>query len=146
MLDISVKITSKKPKKIRRILSLEGRITIGDFWETIIVPIGYWTREDYERQWKEGLERLKTYNTSCLVVTACDKNTGGPFIDWWRLYRIKDTVFIQNGWLMLEAYQEIVGDKPFTPDTCYDFVMQRETITEEGEKISEWSVPWTEQR
>ncbi len=142
MLDIFINITSKKPKKIRKSLSYEGRITIGDFWETIIIPIGYWTREDYEKQWKEGLERLKMHNTSCLVVTACDKNNGGPFVDWWRLYRIENTVFIQNGWLMLEVYQELVGDRPFTPNTCYDFVQPRKNHTEDGHKISEWSVPY----
>lgn len=144
MLDLSIEIVSKKPKKIRSWLAFEGKITIGDFCETIIVPIEYWTREDYERQWKEGIERLKKHNTSCLVVTAFDKNTGGPFVDWWQLYRIEDTVFIQNGWLMLEAYQEVVGDAPFTHDTCYNFVEPRVILTEDGDRPSEWSVPWTE--
>lgn len=125
-------------------MAFEGRITIGDFWETVIVPIEYWTREDYERQWKEGLQRLKTHDTSCLVVTAFDKNTGGPFVEWWRLYCIKNTILIQNGWLMLELYEKTVGDKPFTPDTCYDFVTPLKMVTEDGEKASVWSIPWIE--
>src|SRR5580700_4777947 len=97
-MNISIEITSKRSKKIEDIPTLMGRITIGNTWESIYVPINLWNKSDYERQWKEGLERLKTHNKSCLVVGVYDPKKG-PAVEWWKLYRVGDMVYINNGWL-----------------------------------------------
>jgi hypothetical protein len=143
--DIRVEITSKRPRKIHNVKAYEGRIYIGDFNEHLYIPLDWWTIEDYKRQWKEGLERIKTHDTSCLVVTIHDPGIR-KFVDWWTLYKEGNTIYVQNGWLIEDAYEQTVGNKPFTPETCYDFVSPRTTHTEEGDKISEWSVPYNDSR
>ena len=142
-MNISIKITSKRPKKIHNVKAYEGRITIGDFSESIYVPLDLWSREDYERQWREGLKRLKTHNTSCLIATIHDPKIR-PFIDRWTLYRKGNTVYVYNQMILDTGYEELIGDKPFTLTTCYDFIGPRRTHLEDGTKISEWSVPYEE--
>lgn len=150
MKNIEVIVTSKKPEKFVRDMAHKGYIGFiriveasGETKETIFCPIDTWSIEDYKRQWKEALLRLKHHEKSCLVVayTTVDNN---PAIKWWPMYRVGDTVYIQNQVVWLEEYQNKIGDKPFTPDTCYDFVHDRRTVGEDGRQLSEWSVPWTD--
>ena len=145
-MDISIKITSKKPEKCEGRKALKGLIEIGNSKETICVHLNQWTQEDYERQWREGLDRLKNHNISCLVVSVNDPNDpkASTVIEWWPLYRVDNAVLIQNEKLSKKSYKKIVGKSPFTPETCYDFITPRETHTKDGHEISEWSVPWTE--
>lgn len=143
-MDISIRITSKKKLQIKGKKYLEGKITIGDFSESIFVLLGQWNRRDYERQWREGLERLKIYKTSCLVESVSSPKESAV-VGWWRLYRVKNTVFVQMGYISHSRYKRIVGGNPFTPETCYAFIEPRKKIKEESIfKISEWSVPWIE--
>lgn len=141
-MDISIKIIGSKPIQCEGRQALKGRITIADFEETICIHLNQWTKEDYERQWKEGLDRLKNHDRSCLVVSV-GKPEDNAVVEWWRLYRIDNIVFIQNGNLSKKIYKKIVGKSSFTPETCYDFIPTRRTHTEEGYEIAEWSVPWT---
>jgi CdiI N-terminal domain len=142
-MNISIKITNNIPVQCEDKQSLKGLIKIGDFEETICVHLNPWTRENYEDQWQSGLERLKMHDTSCLVVSVGNPNENAV-VEWWRLYRVGNTVFVQNGNLSKNNYKKIVGKIAFTPETCYSFVPPRKTHTKEGYAISEWSVPWTE--
>jgi hypothetical protein len=141
-MDITLKITSRKTVEYNGQQTLKGFIKIGDdFKETIFVYLDPWTKEDYERQWSEGIKRLKTHDTSCLITCVSDPKSSAV-VGWWRLYRVDDTVFIHNGYLSKANYKKIVGKAAFTPETCYDFVTPRITHTKEGHKVSEWSVPY----
>ncbi len=142
-MNIEVTATSKKPVKFNGIMAYKGFIRIGETKETIFSPIDTWSLEDYKKQWKDALLRLKYHDTSCLVVayTSVDNNPG---IEWWPLYRVGDTVYVQNQVVWLDEYKSRIGNKLFTPDTCYDFVHVRRTVDEDGNQLSEWSVPWTE--
>lgn len=57
------------------------------------------------------------------------------FITWWPLYRVGDTVFVQNHLLFVNTL-----NMPFNVDALQDFVRPRRTINEEGAVISEWPV------
>jgi hypothetical protein len=103
-MNISIEITSKRPKKIHSVLAYTGRITIGNYSESIYVPLDLWSKEDYEQQWREGLERLRTHDTSCLIATIHDPKIR-PYIDWWVLYRVGNTVYIQNHMLLDYIYR-----------------------------------------
>lgn len=58
------------------------------------------------------------------------------FIYWWPIYRLDNTVYLQNHILFLSKLSV-----PFDPHDPFRFVPERELISETGEKISEWSVP-----
>lgn len=102
-----------------------GQITIGTFKEKFVMPLDYWTLNDYKRQWQEGLERIRSHDNSCLVATVQDPNRF-PLIDMWVIYKIKDKLFIQNHMLCNDVYKEVIGDNVFTPENCYNFILPQE--------------------
>jgi hypothetical protein len=141
MKQFNIEVISKKPKLINKHLQSKGRITIGDLQETFYMHINSWTVEEYQQQWKEALERIKTHDTSCLIVTASRLNKD-PLIELWILYKENNSIFIQNHYLAGEVFQErAIGLPPFDIKTCYLYVPPRETISEDdGGKISEWKI------
>jgi hypothetical protein len=119
---------------------LLNNIKINDFQETNSMAVDYWTKEDYQRQWEEGLEKIKIHNVSCLVTSIQNPIKSIPLLNWWVLYKIDNKIIIQNELLYDEVYKEEIGDKLFSPESCYDFIRPRVTHTEDGQKISEWIV------
>jgi len=142
----SIQIISKKPKKIWGLLSYEGQIIIGDFQEKFVMPLNSWNIEQYKQQWQEGIKRIKTKPVSCLVATVQNLYTH-PLIEMWILYKENNTIYFQNNLLN----NSIIAEDPalkgldlanFTPETCYQYIdYHRKTHTEDGTKISEWSLP-----
>lgn len=141
IMNLNIEVINSIPQMIYGIPSLEGEITIGNFKESFHMPLDCWAMNDYQRQWREGLERIKTHNQSCLVA-----NVQGlpltPYINWWILYKDKreNKLFVQNHILVEEIYTSQVGNKSFTIENCYNYIQPREIIDEEGNKISEWSI------
>ena len=122
-------------------LSCLGKIFIGDdFWETIIPALNYWTTDEYEKQWKEGLERIKTHPISCLVASVQHPRKTPPLINWWILYKVGEKIYIQNHLLNDTTYREHIGNQQFTPQTCYNFIKPRKTKTDDGFKYAEWVI------
>lgn len=142
-MDIEIVIMSKRAVRFFGVRCYRAFIRIGEMQETVYIPVNTWRISEYKKQWKEAIERLKTHDTSCLITGFTTKD-GKPGIDWWPLYRVGDTVYVQNQVLWHEIYQERIGDKPFTRETCYNFVLPRRTVNYEGREISEWSVPYKE--
>lgn len=117
-----------------------GEIQINEFKETFDMPTEWWSVEDYKQQWLEGLERIKTHNSSCLVATIQDP-TKAPWVNMWVLYKEHDVVYIQNFLLQGKLFIKDLKKMPFTRETCYNFIDPRETLDSDGiTKISEWSV------
>lgn len=138
-MNLSISIVDKKPKKY----GVRGEIIIDDFIEHFDAPLDWWSVDDYKQQWKEGLKRLLDHDTSCLVVTINDPNCR-KFIEWWPLYKIDNKIHIQNHIIIEDIYEERIGGKPFTRETCYDFIPRYRSHTDEGNKISEWVIDWNE--
>jgi hypothetical protein len=143
-----IEVISKKPKKIDGLLSHMGQITIGDYKETFVMPLNSWTLEEYQQQWKEGLERIKNRNTSCLVTTVQNFDSH-PLIEMWSLYKEGDKVFFHVQLINRTIAKELnlpIKLSEFSVKTCYQFINPRLTNEEgegigyDGEKISEWSI------
>jgi len=128
--------------------SCRGEIQIGDFKEGFTMPLDAWTIEDYEQQWKKGLERIKTHETSCLVAKA--QNPAGrvpgskPLVELWVLYKVGKVIYIQNNLLIAETLNDLDLSykdlSQFNKETCYQYITLRETFTEDGDKTSEWQI------
>ena len=113
---------------------LWGRIELGaELRERFVAPIGWWTREDYERQWVEGARRLvEGARESAFVVEA------GRL--WWTAWREGETVVLQQRLLLVE--EELAP--AWTADAAhlpYALVGERCSQSEEGADVSEWRVP-----
>lgn len=139
-MNIKVHITDKYEKIIDGVPSYTGSINIGSFSETIVIPVDLWTKEDYEKQWKEGLERIKTHDVSCLVTFIYNPQVK-PLLEWWILYKVNGFVCIQNVMYSDFVYNAEIGNQPFTPESCYNFIPPRVTEFEDGSRPSEWCVP-----
>ncbi|MBA3954792.1 hypothetical protein H0X48_05740 [Candidatus Dependentiae bacterium] len=116
-----------------------GKITIDDFDERFDIALEYWTIEDYKKQWREGLERIKTHDKSCLVTYVQDPKKA-PFIDWWNLYKIGNKVIIRNQMLFGENYQNRIGDNPFNVENCYNFLVERRMPELDEPMPAEWII------
>jgi hypothetical protein len=136
-MDLSIEIMDRVTKK-RQVMT---KIQIGDAQEYFDVFLGWWTINDYERQWAEALERLKKHNKSCFVV-AIDDPARRKFIEWWPLYKIGNKIHVQNHIVVDDIYEEKIGNNIFTRENCYNFVPEYRSHTQDGNKISEWVVDW----
>src|SRR2546425_338354 len=109
MNNLSIKVTKAKIRynEYKKPYCL-GEITINDFSEEFDMSLLDWNINDYEKQWQEGLERIKHHKTSCLITSISDLKNSIRFIDLWVLFKEDNKIFIQNRWLFGENYMEIV--------------------------------------
>ena len=115
----------------------EGEVRIGEFIESFKMALGSWSLEEYKQQWHEGLERLKNHDQSCLIANI--QEFENSLVDWWILYKEGNTVYVQNELMAGDCLQAFLTRGEFNRETCYDFIEPRQTVTKDGEKISEWS-------
>jgi hypothetical protein len=133
-----IEITGKNLEDFDQRPSYWGRIKIGDFSERFILPIAWWSCEEYEQQWQEGLERIHYTNTSCLI-TSVELSNRSPLVNRWVLYKEQDIVYVQNELLFGKFYKETFNDEPFNLETCYNHIEPRMLKDANGEGPSEWS-------
>jgi hypothetical protein len=73
------------------------------------------------------------------LVTAMYDPALANFLTWWPMYREQELVFVQNHLLFMAQLT-----RHFDVEAMDGFVPARETIDDEGQKVSEWSVPLAE--
>jgi hypothetical protein len=116
--------------------NLAGKITVSNFYESLIIPIHFWSKGDYLAQWKSALNEIVSSNESrsALIVQMLDPEDM-EYVICWPLYRSGDIVYIQNriigpghtrGIFKLEKLEEYIG--------------HRESSTTDGGPVSEWEV------
>lgn len=111
-----------------------GRITIGSFSERFLSSLNYWSMADYHKHWQAALRRIvDDSRTSCLITSMHDPKKS-KYIFWRPMYRIGRTIYVQDQILFLETLPRKFDET--NPFVC---VRSRQTTSDEGEKISEWS-------
>jgi hypothetical protein len=139
----NIEIIDRRAKKINGIISWKGLLTIGNFQEYFYMPTDSWSLKDYETQWHEGINRLRTEKESCLITSIYTLNSD-PCIEWWILYRRKDRVCVQQHLLGGRLLKRRSYNKPlFDKNTCYQYIPRR-VVTFEGRDIAEWTISLTE--
>ena len=114
-----------------------SKITINGVCDINVMILNSWTEEDYLRQWKDGLERIKAQNTSCLVASVVPATKKRPLIFWWILYKENNQIIIKNCLIIYNNYKKLVGNRVFSPETCYDFITPKDSHITQACKISE---------
>jgi hypothetical protein len=108
---------------------LWGRIVLGEFSESFISPVGWWRRNDYERQWIEGANRLLGGAPESAFVEQAGRV-------WWTAWREGESVVVQQRLLihesMARAWSAVADDLP------YDLVGKRQTHSDDGRPLSQW--------
>lgn len=115
-----------------------GRIRLDGDVERFLMDVEFWSPDDYRASWRAACARLDAAPgdiVSCPVASTCDP-TKANFISTWPLYRVGDTVFVQNSLVFLDELETPLDlTRPWLADD------PRRTRTEDGQQISEWSVP-----
>lgn len=135
--DLSITIISPKVEIIWGLHAYYGQIRIGDFSETIYVPVEFWTLEDYKKQWEEGLSRIENEKKSCLVATVQGYKQAPALVNWWCLYKVDNQIVIENFRLVGKWLKKALKGEPFTPENCYQFIPRMSRRKD----VSKWYVP-----
>jgi len=112
-----------------------GTIQIGDFKENFEIDLSFWSLDQYVDHWKQSLARLIEGETKSCLLTSLSDPAEANFFYWWPMYREGNKIFVQNGVLFLDEAKD-----SFTPENPYQSIPERETISEDGELISEWEI------
>lgn len=119
-----------------------GRIVAGGLDEGFACTLYEWSKGDYEAQWLRSLERLIVGETKVALITYYVNPAESSNLEWWALYRgEQDLVYVQNH---LRFYDQLGSD--FSVAKANKFLQERITANEDGNRISEWEVPFTEIR
>ena len=109
-------------------------ITIGDFSERFAAPTEIWGLEDYKEQWQRALISINQGAKKAHLVAAMRDPANSDFISTYVLYREGDRVYVQNQIILCEGNEQAIAS-----GNLEKLVEERETETEDGTKISEWS-------
>jgi hypothetical protein len=131
----SLKFLNNRPMSIFDAPSLYGEIEIGSFHETFVSPIVFWSREQYESQWRHGIGRILDGRSTSALVTAMPNPRNATHIMWWPLYVLDDIVIIHNHLLMMKSIRE-----KFSHNDPYLYIPPYETTSDDGQPITEWKV------
>lgn len=110
-----------------------GSITINDFNEEFFSPIEFWDKDKYLKNWYGELNKLINGFPCAKLITKIYNIDYMDYFQTWILYKVDDTIYIQEQLFFLEDLP-----KPFSLEDFYLQELERETQNEDGEKISEW--------
>ena len=110
-----------------------GEITIGSFVDSFESDFVYWSKEKYEAQWIQA-RALAASGKSSAFVTLIGSPESMNFMRWWLCYRMGSEYIFQEHILFLEDIGE------FKEEDLYSYIPEYASVTEEGDKVSEWRV------
>jgi hypothetical protein len=112
-----------------------GLITIGDYEESFLAASGLWDWQAYERQWRDAARRLLEHRDRTAFVTSFSHPDAHHNFVWPAWYE-DDIVYLQHRLLLRECLPSVLD-----VDRIHDIIGPRETVTEDGDEISQWTVP-----
>lgn len=119
-----------------------GQIRVGEFAETFLMSLTCWTVDDYRSSWDKAMRRLEGARdaTSCLVASITDPAVTN-FLPCWPMYRDGNDVYVQNSIIFLDQL-----DEPFDVWEPWRYVEARQSVDEDGNRISQWATSVSEVR
>lgn len=112
----------------------KGEIQIDDFKELFHSDFSFWSKLDYENHWIKASEELSGGNAVCFITSITDPNNSN-FIRSWACYPINGDLVFQEQILFLEEL-----NRPLNLNEPHSNTLPYESVTEDGDKISEWRV------
>jgi hypothetical protein len=112
-----------------------GEIVLDDFKEKFVIPLDFWSIDQYQAHWIQGIERITKGAFKSCLITALYAPQIAHHIFWWIIYREGQKCIFQNQMFILNN-----EERNFDPSSPYPFIQDRQTYTEDGLPISEWEI------
>lgn len=113
-----------------------GQIKLADYTETFRSPFDVWSSGDYTRQWNEAIHRIREgAESTCFIVSVFPPLTC-PNFESWIIWRQGTEFHVQNTYLVF--FENLRHVDPFNP---YGIIGSYHTVSEDGERISDWKLP-----
>ena len=139
---LKIEIVNNKPKKIDGLLRCKGKITIGKFSEGFYMRLNSWDIEQYKSQWREGLERIKTHKSSCLIADISTWENNGIGMQIYYLYKVDNKILVQYQMYAPSIFEDLLKDPlpfdPFNNEKRYINIPPIELIDEDGNNLEIW--------
>jgi len=94
----------------------------------------FWDRQQYQTHWMQAVKRLLDGHQKSALITDITTVSEEDYLVWWPMWNVKGQIHIQNQLLFLSEL-----GTPFDISRYYDFVGERETVSEDGDLLSEWT-------
>lgn len=110
----------------------KGQIQIDDFIESFESEFCFWSKSDYEKHWLKASEEL-SLGKDVSFITSITNPKNSNFIRTW-------TCYVKNRELIFHENILFLDDMPFEFNiaTPHKNVVPYESVTEDGDEISEW--------
>lgn len=111
-------------------------LSLEDDFENILIPISYWSFEDYQRHWLSNLEDFSKNNmASTLLLIEMYELEKANFLKGLALYRQGVKIIIQEQIVFLDELES-----EFLPEESFKALSEYASISEDGYDISEWMI------
>jgi len=112
-----------------------GRLVLEKSMEEFLANLHLWGKSDYESHWTRELKTLLDGNPKVALVVSYNDPHPDSNMEIWRAYRDGELVHFQN---QLPWYSDL--PKEFEISEMSRYIQDREIVTAEGNRISEWDV------
>jgi hypothetical protein len=116
-----------------------GILTLDNFQEHFLANLHEWTKEDYEAQWKYALQTLLSGSSNSALIVDYLSPESADYLEWWPMYLAGEEVVLHD---QLLFYQQL--PKPFHIEEAFASILERRSVNEDGNEISEWRIDLSE--
>jgi hypothetical protein len=116
-----------------------GGLELGPDSDSFAADLMVWTLADYEAQWRAGVARLATGATTSSALVTSYAGPEAAFHFMWPMWRVGDQIVF--------AERLVSGEMIGAVDVIDDFyraVGEVQSHTDDGEAISQWTVPFSD--
>ena len=139
---LKMEVISKKPAKTRKDGSYyRGKITVGTFTERFYMYLNFWDLNDYKQQWREGLERIKTHDSYCLIadLIVIDHIIN---LQIYYLHKINNKILVMYQMYRPGIFKDLLNEplpfNPFNTEERYKNLPPLRYKDEDGNNLETW--------
>jgi contact-dependent growth inhibition (CDI) system CdiI-like immunity protein len=111
-----------------------GRLVLGKSTEEFLANLAVWAKSEYESHWTRELKSLLEGNPKVALIVSYYGSRASN-MEIWRAYRDGELVHFQNQILWYGSLPHA-----FEVLKLSQYIQDREVVTAEGNRISEWDV------
>jgi hypothetical protein len=112
-----------------------GRIVLGNFAEEFLANLHEWTQPEYREHWNRSILSMLEGEKNAVLIMSFNLPAVASHLEWWALYRVEERIFVQNQLILFDDLKS-----EFDVNRAVESLRDHRLQTDEGVRISEWSV------